>query len=56
MQIRKFVRSKQERTCRLLRCGHASGERRGRAMSRNAHKKGSRQSNTTVKVKNRTKE
>ena len=55
-RIRKFVRSKQERACRLLGCGHALGESHGRAMNRNAHKKGSRQSGTTVKVKNRTKE
>lgn len=46
-RIRKFVRSKQERACRLLGCGHASGERRGREVSRNARKKGSRQSSTT---------
>jgi len=55
-RIRKFVRSEQERACRLLGCGHASGERRGRAMKRNAHKKGSRQRCATVKVTNRTKE
>lgn len=55
-RIKRLARSKQESVCRLLECGHALGESRGRARNRNAHKKGSRQSRTTVKVKNRTKE
>lgn len=55
-RIRKFTRSKQERARSLLCYGRALGESHGRAMNRSAHQKGSRQSSTTVKVKNRTKE
>lgn len=53
-RIKKLARSKQESVCRLLSYGHALGKSHGRARNRNAHKKGSRQSRTTVKVKNRT--